>query len=236
MTYLIHTCPDRRWYVDKYLVPQMTEQGIRTCDIFIYEGSKGNLTDYRDSLTTLFAFLDYLYLLDNEPIWHLQDDIVLSPSFAAETQKDYDGIVCGACIVADNEDVEGTDGFVHADKMWWSFQCIRIPTKFSREFLEWLDFRYQNDFFMRMTIQTNRNDDMLFKQFLWDKHPDEWILNLKPNIVEHVDYLLGGSVINQRRPEQIRARYFEDFQVIEELKEKLRGRYEKDDPHEDELK
>lgn len=227
MKYLIHTCPHRKWYVDEYLVPSMIENGVDPFSIWYWNGKKGNLTDYRESIKDL---------PDEDVIWHLQDDIVISPSFAAETQKDYDGIVCGACIVADNEDVEGTDGFVHADRMWWSFQCIRIPTKFSREFLEWLDFRYQNDFFMRMTIQTNRNDDMLFKQFLWDKHPDEWILNLKPNIVEHVDYLLGGSVTNQRRPEQIRARYFEDFQVIEELKEKLKGRYEKGDSHEDELK
>ena len=48
------------------------------------------------------------------------------------------------------------------------------------------------------------------------------ILNLAPNIVDHVDRLIGGSVINGLREEPVyRARYWEEEELFEELKAQL---------------
>lgn len=40
----------------------------------------------------------------------------------------------------------------------------------------------------------------MFKMFLEEKYAKkEIIYNLQPNLIDHIDYLIGGSVINKER-------------------------------------
>ena len=66
-----------------------------------------------------------------------------------------------------------------------------------------------------------KNDDALFKRFILDKYPSVHCLNFIPNIVDHVDYLLGGSVINKQREGTRRAYWFEEPKVVKDLEESL---------------
>jgi len=52
-------------------------------------------------------------------------------------------------------------------------------------------------------------------------YPRMIVLNLAPNLVNHIDHLLGGSLINKDRgrgPEYIMSRYWEEPELIEDIK------------------
>ena len=84
MKYIIHTCRARLWYVNQFLKPSLTKQGIRENDIIIWL-DKNNLGNLR-------SFLNSLIILPNEDyIWHLQDDIIICSDFKERTEK-YDKV------------------------------------------------------------------------------------------------------------------------------------------------
>ena len=47
--------------------------------------------------------------------------------------------------------------------------------------------------------------------------------NLKPCLVEHVDWIVGGSVLHPWRGYLARATWFEDDALVRELKASVRG-------------
>jgi hypothetical protein len=107
--------------------------------------------------------------------------------------------------------------------MWYSFPCIRIPNEVSRGFINWYySERTQREYFT--TIWQNKGIDYLFRQYVLIYYTD-LILNLKPNIVNHIDHLVGGSLINADRIEdskQIMAVYWDEYKLLRELEEKLK--------------
>ena len=63
-------------------------------------------------------------------------------------------------------------------------------------------------------------DDMLFKLFLTEERPEETVNNLKPSLVDHIDYLLGGSTVNRGRETihpTTHATYFDNPELVEKL-------------------
>ena len=55
-----------------------------------------------------------------------------------------------------------------------------------------------------------------------DYYPDAVVLNTTINLVDHVDYLIGGSIANKIRSEkETHAAYFEDKYLVKKLEEKL---------------
>ena len=71
---------------------------------------------------------------------------------------------------------------------------------------------------------SNKGDDSFFRAFLLDRHGTETALNLKPNLVEHVDLWMGGSVLHQYRTYQARAHFWDDEELVKELRSQLRER------------
>lgn len=217
-TYMIHTCKKRRWYVDRYLIPSMHEQGINDADIFIWEDKKGNgcLASFMESMKWVGDTQCFL-----NGIWHLQDDIVLAKDFAEKTRQNDHGIVCGFC----NEKFDGGNvnliGIVPVSYTWFSFPCIRIPNTYARECAEWFyEDVVPNNRHGEFTAE-GKHDDALFRLFLVERHPNEVTNNLLINIVDHVDYLIGGSLVNKQRDGIRRAYRFEDKEVVDHLKERL---------------
>ena len=215
MNYMIHSCNQRQWYVDEYLIPSMISQGINKDDIIVYQDKecKGNL----------FAFLDSIDLLPEKGhTWHLQDDVVISMFFKDYTELEehkHHGIVCG---FASKYCKDSLPGYTCGEKMWYSFPCIRIPNTLLREFKVWVQENVLNNPEYRMWVRKKKYDDSIFQIYVMDYWCGS-IYNLEPNIVDHVDYLLGGSTLDTRK-EQIRAEYFIDAGEVDALKKALERR------------
>ena len=211
--YLIHGCEERLWYIERYLVPSMLEQGIDPHDISIYIDTEhdGNLFACIKSFNALPIKGD---------TWHLQDDIIISPDFRAVTERYSKAMVCGMCMNIADEVVK-PKGKVNIKYMWHSFQCTLIPNIMAHEFVQWFINTASKDPQYRMWISKNKYDDSFFKVFMEDYHPNYMALNLYPNIVDHVDFLLGGSLINADFPGERRAKYFENTYLVDELARKL---------------
>ncbi len=212
--YLIHTCRKRKWYVDEYLLPSMLKQGIDRKDIIIYNDgtNKGCLPSFIDSAK---------FVLD-EPggTWHLQDDIIISSNFKDVTERFNKGIVCGFCSYY-SEDVPF--GLRPVNDMWYSFPCIRIPNAVLKEFVGWLQTKETQTKY-RAYIQERKFVDTLFRKYINEQQSCRLIHNLYPNIVDNVDYLLGGSVINYQRDKEPVSLYFVEHELVDELKLELSKR------------
>lgn len=208
--YLIHTYPNRMWYVRRYLVPSMRNQGITDISVECDKSNIGNLK----SCMKIFSMMPD----DDEGCWHLQDDIVICHDFKERTEEHDSGVVAGYVYAKSN-----MDGEVNVQHIWYSFPCIRIPNRIARECAKWFYANKDNpEYIDRSSV--NKYDDWFFREFLINKYPLMNVLNLKPNLVDHVDYLIGGSSVNkQRKSKQTRARYFEDVYLVDELENKLRG-------------
>lgn len=214
--YLIHTCPSRLWYVKEYLIPNLEASGIPLEAIQIHED--------KDGKGILESFLKSADKCKDESKgkWHLQDDILISSDFKSRTEELDDGLVCGIATEFDR-DRKGYKGEVSLHQMWYSFPCIRIPNSLMQEFKNWYDTYMRNNPIYRHVISSGKNDDMLFRMFLeanYENKPIK-IINAAPNLVEHVDFLIGGSVANNNRVTKIQALYFEEPNLVEELKDAL---------------
>lgn len=219
--YLIHCCNNRMWYVKEHLIPSMLEQGIPSDNILVYQDINGigNLRAFVDSCNKLVQQSQKLHL---NGVWHLQDDVVLSKDFAKQTTLYDTGIVCGFTCAYSTEPRAGMFK-VAEHRMWFSFPCIRIPTYILREFVEWANLNlWQSQYFNRM-VKRNNADDLLFREWLYDNFPFEDELNLAPNLVNHVDKLIGGSVTNKSRDEEqdTMSIFWDEPDVIDNLKNKL---------------
>lgn len=213
--YMIHYCENRQWYVFDYLVSSMIEQGIDRNNIMFWPDLIGN--------GCLKSFINSMHHISQnfsleDGIWHLQDDVIISKDFKKQTELYDDGIVCGFCP---STRPEVKEGIVYGEDMWFSFPCMRMPNHVADSFIKWFDAFCVGNKQYRMWIKANKYNDTFFHIYVEDYYNNVPILNLSPNIVDHIDFLLGGSTINQGRKEPIRALYFEDIDLIDELEVKL---------------
>lgn len=204
-TYLIHACPDRMWYVMQFIVPSMKEQGITDIRIACDNDHVGNLESYMQSFKSMKG---------DGGIWHMNDDIIISRQFRTMTEFLDEGIVCGFTCMPTTQ-----SGFVKPVDMWWSFPCIRIPNKLARECAEWFYAIGRHQF--PDHAATGREDDWFFKEFLKANYPDIEILNLRPCLVDHIDYLIGGSSLFGWC-NQYRAKYFDDQDLVDDLEQRIK--------------
>lgn len=216
MKYIIHAYEKRMWYVNNFIIPQLNEQGIKNKDILVWNDKLE--VGCLDSCMQLFATLP-----DNdENICHLQDDVLICQDFKKRVEKfkNFDGIVCGISVLPSEEDNE--TGETNLDNMWWSFPCIIIPNKFAKECSQWFDSQI-NKPKHRNWIVRHRGDDAIFKYYLQEKHPDVKIYNVIPNLVNHIDDLIGGGTCYNRK-DLFRSRYWDDNERVEKLKRCIESR------------
>ena len=217
--YMIHTCLDREWYVRQFLIPSLLQEGIDLDHIILWIDKQkvGNLQSCMNAFKSL---------PEEGATWHLQDDIIICRDFKKKTQVygQYAPIVCGFCY----PEAGGKDsGPTPPSLMWYSFPCIKIDNQIAKTCSEWF-FEYgQFDRKYTCYVSTGKFDDTMFKQFCERRYGDTRVCyNLKPNLVDHIDYLIGGSIVNKDRCKKITAAaFFEDHdQIIQELEEKLNNR------------
>lgn len=212
--YMIHTCKKREWYVSQYLLPSMLEQGIPKKSITIQlDKSEIGCLDSK-----MKAFQSCVL---PGGTWHLQDDIIISDDFAEMTDTYDYGIVCGIATDYDKERRTVT-GLTDIYNMWYSFPCIRIPNRIAVGCGDWFYSDLYHNPVYRNLVNSRKRDDEVFKMYLDTAHSDVTVINLSPNIVDHIDYLIGGSVINAKRTQDARALYFNDAYKIKELENMLK--------------
>lgn len=209
---MIHAYPKRMWYVEKYLVPSMLAQGIDKDDIIVYNDDKGlgNLKSCMDAFASVPDNLG--------GTWHLQDDVCICKNFKQMTEMWDRGIVCA--FSSKMYDGEGRVGAVKLWQMWFSFPCIRIPNNFAHECGIWVPKNIIGNPVYKDFWKNGVNDDWAFRTFMNTMHKGEIATNLAPNLVDHVDYLLGGGSGGTRK-EPVRAQYWLDNDVVEKLEKKI---------------
>lgn len=217
---MIHGCNARRWYINDYLVPQLIKQGLPHYIRWIDYQEEGNLRSFLNSVQFLID-----YCGDRQYVWHIQDDVCLASDFGQrvrELEYNFDGIVCGFCCEKWNLGYLNKVGVTKAKNEWYSFPCIRIPNRYWKEFLEWYQ-KAKGKEKLRQLAKNGKGDDSFWVRFIQERHPDDECLNLVPSLVEHVDYLIGGSQVGKRQSGARRlAYYWEDEVALKVLENKLR--------------
>ena len=213
--YVIHACPQRMWYVDEFLVPSLQEQGIAGEDIIV--GCDTSKEGCLENCMRLFAN-------STSPggSWHLQDDVIICRDFKERTDR-LGGMVCGFGWTNDTH--INQVGLVKHYEMWWSFPCMRIPNKVARECAAWYytEAKYQQRY--AEWVREKKYDDSFFREFLRIFYPYAEVLTVKPSLVDHIDFLIGGTTVENQRTEEVhRARFFDDLNLVDELAEKIRQR------------
>lgn len=215
MKIMIHACPARMWYVDGFLVPDLMEQGIP--DITIW-----NDTEKRGNLAACMAA--FASCSGDGGTWHLQDDVLIASDFAERAEAAQgDKIVCGFVSDAYGPDPALT-GEVYMADMWNSFPCIYIPNRISREFVTWFHgdaWKTEAGPQSFALYEIGRGDDWFFREFMFARHGWETAINLAPCLVEHVDWIVGGSIANQYRGFLTRASWFSDADRVEQLQQRI---------------
>ena len=220
MKYMIHTYKDRLWYVNEYLVPSLLKQGISIDNIIVYAdmNKDGNLVSFLKSIDVLSD--------DDVDVWHLQDDVLVCSDFRVRAEQEYKTeLVCGFASVYDNFSKTGIQ--YELKDIWFSFPCIRIRTGLLKHFKIWFDSYVGSDARFNTWVETNKHDDLLFRYFLENYHTEIRATNLVPNLVEHIDWLIGGSLVNQIRSDDARSRYWNEKNLVEELEKSLQKRVDK---------
>lgn len=215
--YLIHAVPRRKWYVDEYLIPSMLKQGIKRYNIIVYVDIKnlGNRKAFIDSLRCIDK------LSDKWGTWHLQDDIIIAPDFKEKTERYNTGIVNAFCSnLYDDKDFVG---YVDKIRLWKGFQCVRLPNKLISDSMKWGEKYIVGNPVYRAYWENGANDDWIFRQYLKSSDMKESVLNLAPNLVQHIDYLLGGSMVCNRA-NRLYSQYWEYDDLTKEIEKNLCSR------------
>ena len=213
--YMIHACPKRMWYVDEYLIPSMLQQGIAKVDIIVYNDSE-RLGNLRACMEAFSKVAD-----DDDGTWHLQDDVCICSDFKERTESYNSGIVCGFSTARYNG--QKPTGEVSLENMWYSFPCIRIPNKTALQCSDWVLQYIMGNPCYKAYWSGGYNDDWCFRAYLKTCEPNIPVTNLAPNLVEHVDYLIGGGTI-KKRDFSVKSQYWEDDAVIRVLTAALTAR------------
>ena len=214
MKVMVHACPKRMWYVEGFLVPELERQGADEIEIFNDTEGLGNLRACMKAFASCAG---------DGGTWHIQDDVLLCRDFVERCREHDDGVVYGFCNEAFTDDPLQT-GRVSVEDAWHSFQCIRIPDAYARECAAWLDGPGKTSGLYPIWIKSGKMDDDVFRTFLIDQHGRETVENLKPNLVEHVDWIVGGSVLHPWRGYIARAYWWDDEDLVKELKEAVKGK------------
>ena len=221
MKYMIHCCNQRRWYVDGFLVPSMIKQGIKEDDIYVYQDTKreGNLVSWVVSCHVAYE------MWGKQNVWHLQDDVIICSDFKKRTEeleeKDL-GIICA--FTCKYDDGRGPGEANAENHMWYSFPCIRIDSELSKNFANWADTYLWRDNQFGFWVRHKKGDDYIFRIFIESYYPTMKVLNLVPNLIDHVGYLVGGTVVNPQRQnsgKDVRSMYFEEPELVEQLREEI---------------
>lgn len=214
MKVLIHACPKRMWYVNGFLLPSLLAQGADV-EVWNDELTKGNLKSCVESFQARKG---------DGVTWHIQDDVLVCRDFVKRCEEITGGVAYGFANERFTDDVTQI-GLVDVCNSWHSFQCVRIPDAYARECAEWItsgEWEQNASAELKAVFRGNMGDDTFFREFMLAKHINDTVTNVAPNLVEHVDFLIGGSILNKMRCFWPRAHYWEDEELVNELRVQMK--------------
>ena len=220
MRVMIHAVPQRMWYVEEFLLPALCEQGMDMTDVTVRVDSEGlgNL----ESCMRAFEACE-----GDGGTWHLQDDVLIARDFVERCRGHDFGVVYGFCCRQFNDNPRIT-GEVYMPDAWHSFQCVRIPDAYARDCAAWYRSRAwetESPSDELGILESHRSgDDTFFREYLLCRHGPETAFNMKPNLVEHVDTLLGGSIVNVWRRSFARSALWDDEELVEDLRRAIKSK------------
>lgn len=218
MRVLIHACPQRMWYVEEFLVPGLREQGAEDIEIWNDAEGLGNLEACLRAFETRTGA---------GGTWHIQDDVLPCRDFVERCRELDEGVVYGFTCRNFGDRLDAW-GHVYAQDAWHSFQCVRIPDKYARACAAWVRsgaWEHESSMPELPILQKlGQGDDSFFHEFMICRHGGETVYNVRPNLVEHVDWLIGGSSIQKWRDYLARAEYWADPELVEALRRRIRAR------------
>lgn len=211
MKIMVHATLERMWYVEGFLVPELRRQGAENVRVWYDTQRRGNLGACCESFAACEGEGD---------TWHLQDDVLPAADFVrlCRGAEAVPGVVCGFVNENSGPDANLTGAQRGAD-LWYSFPCIRIPDTRARAFAAWILAGGDGGDEAKRWIREKRGDDWFFRRYMEMYHADEAVYHCKPCLVEHVDFLLGGSLCSLWRGYWARAAYWDDEERVEYLKE-----------------
>lgn len=208
--FIIHACPARLDYVNTCLVPSIEDIGIHRESILIFNDENG--IGCLESFIRSCAFIKEA-IGPYGGLWHLQDDVILSNRFASFRMNHPDlqnVVVNGFVHKAFNPKEYRLIGLQPVKNYWMSFPCIYIPNRLICEFYDWFNEEVIVKGKYARYYYANKYDDFFFWTFMKMRHGNEVIYNCAPNLVNHIDYLLGGSQINEHHAERTLAYYWDE--------------------------
>lgn len=213
--YRIQACKQRLWYVKEYLYPSLLQQGIPESDITIWldEKEEGCLFSCMSSFANTVGDAD-------ETTWYLQDDVIICSNFYERTLELIDYVVCGFCCNYDH--IEIHPGKAEKIHMWYAFPCMGIPNRIANACANWFYKTALPSTVYKRYTETRKMDDSLFWIYMQDFSDEQYVINAIPNLVDHIDYLLGGSVISPDRERKIiRSDFWEEPELVDALERKI---------------
>lgn len=225
MKVLIHAYPKRMWYVNEYIVPSLVSAGVSPADIFVYNDEKleGNLVSCMRSL----LYYSDVFEGDND-IWSLQDDVIICKGFKerCESLSDHD-IVMGYSGECEPEKHDKVRPLCKAH-LWWSAPCMKMTPEIMRDISDFFWSRLAASHKYLLYHNLGKCDDVVINDYIADRLEKKKdgldILQVSPSLVDHVDYLIGGSAINSQRTAIAKSKDFVDKDLVEELKESIERR------------
>ena len=207
---MIHAAPSRMKYVTEFLQPRLKAQGFQ--EIIVWNDS--------ESLGCREAYLEsFRSLPETGHTWHLQDDVLPDKRFyewATSEWAEYPGIING--FGCGNYTPRSRFGNAHnMEDMFYSFPCMRIPNEVAKDFLKWFEAAREKDINILEKLPSGKFIDYFFKLYIGNKDKGIAIYNFFPNIVEHVDEYITGSLVNKQREKLAKAIQFDDDEALKDL-------------------
>ena len=191
----------------------MIRQGIHPEDIIIA------VDKYH--MGVLWAMME-VFRAQEVGCWHLQDDVLISRQFKKATEyypKEFNTIINGFCSAY----IQGKpSGLTNVRNIWYSFPCFYTPERYANEVAEWFYKTAIHNPDYKDWVKQGRHVDEFFRIYLREHYPDLQVLNLNPNLIEHVDWLIGGSVTNPDKEGLRRSKYWIEPELVTDLEEKLK--------------
>ena len=216
MNVVIRCCPKRVWYVEQYIVSELHRQGVTSIKVWNDERHAGVLGSFLD-------VCEWMAKQDAEGFWILQDDVLLHSQFAEIAELCPKNTVVNGFVYRDDglrSDNYKYIGLQPIENYWFSFPCCYIPIRHIKGFLNWFYDSAISGKYHR-AISKNLYDDLLFWNYLKSLQSAELIYNMTPNLCEHVDYLIGGSMTESPKKEIRNAYYWNEPERTEKLKQRL---------------
>ena len=207
---MIHAAPSRMKYVTEFLQPRLKAQGFQ--EIIVWNDS--------ESLGCREAYLEsFRSLPETGHTWHLQDDVLPDKRFyewATSEWAEYPGIING--FGCGNYTPRSRFGNAHnMEDMVYSFPCMRIPNEVAKDFLKWFEAAREKDINILEKLPSGKFIDYFFKLYIGNNDKGIAIYNFFPNIVEHVDEYITGSLVNKQREKLAKAIQFDDDEALKDL-------------------